>query len=62
MFRYWKGLLWIRQGFCPYCYSSPPNPKCPVCEGTYEYSYNLAPGTRDLWRKRWDEFYKVFHT
>lgn len=62
MLRYWKGRLWIKQGFCPYCYSSPPRTECPICEGTNKYSYGMEPGTKKIWRERWDKFWEVFHS
>lgn len=63
MFRYWKGRLWLRQGFCPYCYSSPPKKECPVCQGDNEYWGAENKKKRDtLWRERWDKFWEVFHS
>jgi len=40
--RYWRGRWRLRFGFCPLCYSSPPNKTCPICAGWYEYGGNLS--------------------
>jgi hypothetical protein len=45
-------MLWLAQGFCPACESSPPNPKCLVCHGNYSYGRNITPGDRELWLQR----------
>lgn len=61
MIRYWKGRLWLKQGFCPYCYSSPPREECPVCQGDYKYfGKNVDAEKRALWRERYEQFWKVF--
>jgi len=52
--RYWRGRWRLRFGFCPLCYSSPPNKTCPICAGWYEYGGNLSDAKRDIWRARWD--------
>ena len=49
----WRGFRWLRSGFCPACYSSPPLLDCPVCEGWAEYGPGLAGWRREVWRDRW---------
>lgn len=57
---YCRGLTRIRAGFCPYCYSSPPQPDCPVCEGDQAYwGKNVDDYKRQLWKRRWQEVFKV---
>lgn len=53
---YWRGRRWLagKFGCCPNCYSSPPNDKCFICEGNYNYAYRLSAGDREKWRTRWD--------
>jgi hypothetical protein len=56
--RWWvrvRGLWWLRSGFCPACYSSPPVQHCPVCAGWPDYGPKLGPALRALWRRRWLE-------
>lgn len=53
---YWRGRWWLRSGFCPNCYSSPPNDKCFVCEGDHNYGYRQSYGDRGRWVVRWDIF------
>lgn len=50
-------LWWVRMrgrqrlhfNVCPWCYSSPPNNFCPVCEGDYDYGPKLTKAKRHLW-------------
>lgn len=57
-------LLWtlgnrrLRHGFCPGCYSSPPRPECPLCEGELQYG-PFDPETSRLLGTRWDAMYRV---
>lgn len=61
--RYYKGLLWLRQGFCPYCYSSPPRKACPVCKGDNKYwGKNVSKEKREQWRERYVKAMEVFHS
>lgn len=53
---YWRGLRWLKWGWCPWCYSSPPRPQCPVCHGDDRYfGSNVDEAKRTLWRKRFKE-------
>lgn len=45
----------IRQGYCPLCDSSPPEPNCLVCDGTGDYGSRIKEGTKELWLSRWDD-------
>ena len=44
----WR-MLNLAQGYCPVCSSSPPDPDCPVCHGSYEYGPKLTPEMRAEW-------------
>lgn len=52
-----RGRRWLRSGFCPMCYSSPPRADCPVCRGSQHYGNNgfqpINEPLRRLWAKRW---------
>lgn len=50
----WRwGLKRLAQGFCPLCNSSPPDPKCLVCQGSYDYGYRLSAELRKDWKFWW---------
>lgn len=48
-----RGLRRLKHGFCPGCYSSPPRPECPLCEGEVEYG-PFRTERADLIRQRWE--------
>lgn len=50
----WRREGWLRRGYCPLCYSSPPWVDCPVCEGSPWYGHVTTPARRRAWRIRWD--------
>ena len=52
--RYWVGRLWLRNGYCPQCNSSPPRPGCWVCNGELRYGPDLTPSVKRWWRVLWD--------
>lgn len=59
--RYWLGRWRLRSGYCPACNSSPPQPRCLVCEGSATYGKSgsqwrpaASAADEQLWRARWD--------
>lgn len=51
----WRGIRWLRSGWCPCCYSSPPRRDCPVCMGHDDYGPGrLDKVTHAVWLIRWD--------
>lgn len=49
-----RGLWWLRRGYCPCCYSSPPRQSCPVCHGADRPgAHRSAIEVRADWRGRW---------
>jgi hypothetical protein len=52
--RYGRGRWRLKRGYCPVCYSSPPQSLCPVCQGSYSYGPNMTDARRDRWRARLD--------
>lgn len=57
---YWRFRGWwrLKFGFCPYCDSSPPLKKCPVCDGSYSYGHDLTKQGKNIWKKRFIEVLK----
>lgn len=51
---YWRGRNRLRSGYCPECYSSPPDPDCPICDGWHRYGPGLPEYRRTQWRRLWD--------
>lgn len=57
--RWWvvlRGRSRLRFRVCPMCYSSPPRPSCPVCDGSYDYSYRASESQIRVWRSRWQHY------
>lgn len=50
---YARGRRWLKRGWCPLCYSSPPRNDCQVCEGEMQYGYRISEETRTRWGLRW---------
>lgn len=58
---YLRGLWWLRSGFCPCCYSSPPRCDCPVCYGDRKYGpYRLSVEASAIWRNTWRARYAIW--
>jgi hypothetical protein len=45
-------LNFVAYGCCPACNSSPPDPKCYVCHGSYQYGPKITPEDKVVWRAR----------
>jgi hypothetical protein len=43
----------LRFGFCPLCYSSPPDDNCVVCGGDRHYGLPMSSAKKERWRQRY---------
>lgn len=51
--KYKRGLSRLSKGYCPICYSSPPDPKCIICQGSYKYGHDIPERLRKDWAFWW---------